>query len=243
MSVLEDLLGSLPEGGPVRSVLVGAHWTALCSRGCGLASTVLDDRPHGEVKVRDVGRLMDKTARELADLARSGCRLEASIGVAAVNALLEVDETAAVEVNAGQVLADKGRDKDVALIGHFPFIPALRQAARHLWVLELDPGEGEHPAEQAVDLVPRADVVAITGTALINHTLDALLGLCRPAALVMVLGASTPLSPVLFDHGVALLSGTRVVDEAAVLRTVGQGATFRQVEGVRLITLARGEGL
>jgi hypothetical protein len=38
------------------------------------------------------------------------------------------------------------------------------------------------------DLVPQADVVAITGTALINHTLDGLLALCRSDALVMVLG-------------------------------------------------------
>ena len=43
----------------------------------------------------------------------------------------------------------------------------------------------------------------------------------------MVLGPSTPLSPVLFDHGAPFISGTRVVDEAAVLRTVGQRATFQ----------------
>jgi hypothetical protein len=29
------------------------------------------------------------------------------------------------------------------------------------------------------------------------------------------------------------------MDEAAVLRTVGQGATFQQVEGVRLLTFRR----
>ncbi len=55
----------------------------------------------------------------------------------------------------------------------------------------------------------------------------------------MALGPSTPLSSVLFDHGTTLISGTRVVDEAVVLRTVGQGTTFQQVEGVRLLTLER----
>jgi uncharacterized protein (DUF4213/DUF364 family) len=82
-------------------------------------------------------------------------------------------------------------------------------------------------------------VVALTGSALINGTLDGLLSLCRPGALVMVLGPSTPLSPVLFDHGATFLSGARVVDEAAALRTIGQGATFQQVEGVRLLTLMK----
>jgi hypothetical protein len=93
------------------------------------------------------------------------------------------------------------------------------------------------PAESAAGVIPQADVVAITGTALINHTLDGLLALCRPDALVMVLGPSTPLSPVLFEHGATIISGARVVDEAAVMRTVAQGATFQQVEGVRLLTL------
>jgi hypothetical protein len=42
-----------------------------------------------------------------------------------------------------------------------------------------------------------------------------------------------------FEHGVSLISGSRVIDEAAVIRTVGQGATFQQVEGVRKLTLVR----
>jgi len=58
-----------------------------------------------------------------------------------------------------------------------------------------------------------------------------------------VLGPSTPLSPVLFDYGADLAFGRRVADEAALLRTVGQGATFRQVEGVRLLTLEGGRKL
>jgi uncharacterized protein (DUF4213/DUF364 family) len=57
----------------------------------------------------------------------------------------------------------------------------------------------------------------------------------------MVLGPSTPLSPVLFQYGATYISGTTVLDEAAVLRTVAQGASFPQVEGVRLLTLSRPE--
>ncbi|MEW6567629.1 MAG: DUF364 domain-containing protein [Chloroflexota bacterium] len=239
MSILEELMETLRGDAPVRAVLVGAHWTAVCSRNCGLASTLLDDKPHGEAQVRQAGRLTDLSAREMAALARSGCLLEASIGVAAINSLLDVDEERMVEVNAGEVLARHGQGKKVALVGHFPFIPALRQAASLLWVIEQHPAEGEYGAEAARELIPQADVVAMTGTTLINHTLDGLLALCRPQALVMLLGPSTPLSPVLFNHGVSLLSGVRVVDEEAVMRTVGQGATLRQVEGVRLLTMAR----
>lgn len=236
MNLLDDLLNSLNTNAPVRSILVGAHWTVVCTRRCGMASTLMSPHPHGHAQVREAGDLLKKSARELAELARSDELLEASIGVAAINSLLEVDESRAVEANASEVLAQRGRGKNVALVGHFPFIPQLRPSVGHLWVIEQNPAEGEYPAEAAADLLPRADVIALTGSALVNHTLDGLLALCSKQATVMILGPSTPLSPVLFDHGATIISGTRVVDEAAALRTVGQGASFRQVEGVKLLT-------
>jgi hypothetical protein len=239
VSILSELSASLKHDAPVRSVLVGAHWTAVCSRGCGLASTLLDDRPHGEAQVRMAGNLTGMSALQISELARSEGLLEASIGVAALNSLLEVDPAAGAAINAVDVLIERGAGKKIALVGHFPFIPSLRGAAGELWVLEQHPGTGEHPAEAASDLIPQADVVAITGTTLINHTLEGLLALCRPEALVMLLGPSTPLSPILFDHGVSILSGVRVVDETAARRTIAEGATFRQVQGVALLTLSR----
>jgi uncharacterized protein len=239
MSILSDLLRQLPEDAKVRSVTVGAHWTVVCSRHCGLASTVISDKPHGHARVREVGRLHLKTARQLAEYAQSDDPLEASIGVAAINSLLEVNPASAAELNAADVLVEKGRGRKVALVGHFPFIAALRGAAAELWVLERHPSEGECPADMADKLIPLADVVAVTGTALINHTLDHLMGLARAEALLLVLGPSTPLSSVLFDHGASLLSGAIVVDEAAAQRTIAQGAVLPQVEGLRLLTIAR----
>lgn len=241
MDILDDLLNHLLEDAPVRTVLVGVHWTVVCSRRAGMASTLMDKTAHGHSQVREVGGLHHKSARQLAEFARSDNLLEASLGVAALNSLLDVDESQAIELNAYRVLAEYGSGKNVALVGHFPFVSKLRSAVGQLWVLELRPGADDHPASDAADLIPQADVVAITSTALINHTLDGLLALCRPDARVMLLGPSTPLSPVLHQHGVQILSGSRVVDEAAVLRTVGQGANFQQVEGVRLLTFRRNE--
>jgi len=236
MKILDDLISKLPPDVPVREVLVGAHWTVVCSRYCGMAATLMGNHPHGHMQVRDVGNLHTKSTRELAEYAYSTDLLEASIGMAAINSLLEVDESLAVEINASEVLADRGSGKNVALIGHFPFIPQLRQAVGQLWVIEQRPAEDEYPAEDAPKLLPRADLVAITGSTLVNHTLDDLLEYVNPKSTVMILGPSTPLSPVLFEHGATIISGTRVIDEAAVLRTVGQGAVFRQVQGVRLLT-------
>jgi hypothetical protein len=241
VTILDELLDSLNYDAPVRAIWVGVHWTYVCSRYGGLASTLTGDSQHGHDSVREVGRLDEKSARQLAEYARSENPLEVSIGFAAINSLLDMDESRSVNINAAEVLAERGRGKNVALIGHFPFIPKLREAVGNLWVIEQRPAEGEYPAGAAADLLPQADLVAITGTALMNHTLDGLLALCRPDSTVMILGPSTPLSPVLFKHGATILSGSRVIDEAAALRTIGQAASFRQVEGVRLLTLSNPE--
>lgn len=240
-AIVDTLLSSLSRDAPVRQVLIGLHWTVVCSRHCGMAATLFSDQPHGDAPLPAIGHLHEKTVLELAQWARSPVLLEASIGVAAINSVLEVDDSAAVQINAAEVLAERGRGKKIALVGHFPFVPRLRQVTDHLWVIEQHPTEGDYPAEAASDLIPKADIVAITSSALINQTLDGLLALCHPSAWVMLLGPSTPLSPQLFQRGVSMLSGTRVIDEASVLRTVGQGASFRQVEGTKLLTMVRGK--
>ncbi len=111
MNILDDLLNKFDMGLPVRSVLVGAHWTVVCSRHCGMAATLTSNHPHGHVQVRDVGRLHQKSARELAELACSDELMEASIGVAAINSMLEMDESLAVEINASEVLANRGGER------------------------------------------------------------------------------------------------------------------------------------
>lgn len=239
MAILDDLLNNLEGDAPIRTILVGAHWTLVCSRRCGLAATLINGHPHGHAQVREAGRLHLKSARELAAYARSEFLLEASIGVAALNSLLEVDESQCVEENAYDILAREGHSRKVAVVGHFPFIPKLRPMVGRLWVIEQHPTEDEYPAEAAVELLPQADVVAITSSTLINHTLDNLLELCRPETLIMLLGPSTPLSPVLFAHGATILSGACVVDQAAAWRSIAQGASLRQMEGVKLVTMIK----
>jgi uncharacterized protein (DUF4213/DUF364 family) len=244
VNTIEALLGSLQADAPVRRVLVGAFWTVVVldtdPPRCGLASTLRGGTHEAGPPVPEAGRLLERSGRELTEWLRSSSALEASIGMAAFNALLEVDEAACVEVNAEQVILERGAGRRVVIVGHFPFVERVRRAAAECWVTELHPRPGDVPAERAGEILPQADVVALTGTSLINHTFDGLIRLCRPDAFVLVLGASAPLSPVLFEVGVDAVSGTLVTDPEQVQRSVGQGATFRQIKragGLRLLTL------
>ena len=243
MRTIETMLKSLQVDAPVSQVVVGAFWTAAVldtdPPRCGLASTLRPATHPAGPPVPRAGQLLERSGQELAALLRSSSTLEASIGMAAFNALLEVDEARCTEINAADVILERGAGRRVAIVGHFPFVERVRRAAAECWVVELHPRPGDLPAERATEVLPQADVVAITGTSLVNHTFDDLIGLCRPDAFVILLGGSAPLTPVLFGCNVDAVAGTRVVDVSAAVRTVGQGATFRQILGRRLLTMMR----
>jgi uncharacterized protein (DUF4213/DUF364 family) len=242
VSVLDDLQATLPaEDTVLRDVRVGPFWTVVwTARGAGLASTQRDAHtPHGHSLIRWAGDLLGHEVGELAGLVRSKSPMEAALGMAAVNALLDVDEAALTDRNAAEEICQRGAGKRVVIAGHFPFIPRVRRAVGHLDVLELDPGPGEIAAEAAAEVIPQADVVALTGTSLVNKTFEHLVQHCRPDAFVLVLGPTSPLSPVLFEYGVDLIAGTQIVDPLEAMRVAGQGAIFRQMRGVRLVTMSK----
>ncbi|MFC2048375.1 Rossmann-like domain-containing protein [Chloroflexota bacterium] len=240
MKIIDELLASLDYEASVGDIRQGPFQTAVLTRHCGLASTPHDSGPHHiRIPVNEAGLLMKRDVQTLACMAKSESQFEAAIGMATINSLIQIDERRCTELNAGDLLAKKGQGKRVAIIGHFPFITQLRSVTKELWVIEKKPQEGDLPEAEADKFLPQADVVGITGIAFTNHTLESLLGLCNPKAYVVILGDTTPLSPVLFDYSISALSGTRVIDPKTVLSCVSQGATFRQIRGVRLLTMER----
>lgn len=240
--ILKDILATLESDSEVSDIRTCVYWTAVTSSRCGLASTMAASIPPSKGhQVESAGNLLPSGARALAGLSLSDRILEAAIGIAAINSILPVNESLAVDLNAEEELRSRGEGKRVAIIGHFPFIKRLRETAGELWVFEL-PGRGrpgDMTGREIDTLLPRAEVVAISSTTLINHTLGGLLNLISPKAYRMMLGPSTPLSPVLFDYGFQALSGSIVIDRSRVLACIGQGANFRQVKGIRKITLHR----
>lgn len=242
MEIVNALLSTLDYQAAVREIRMGVHWTAVVTRNCGLASTphVYDHHHSGSPSpVKDAGNLLEKDALGLARMSRSESVLEAAIGMATINSLIEIEEARCIDLNARDLIEERGRDKRVAIVGHFPFVKRLRETAKKLWVIEQHPGESDLEESEAENIIPEADVVAITGSAFVNHTIESLLKLCHPEAFVIVLGPSTPLSPILFDYGIDVISGTKVIDSETVLRHVSQGVIFRQMKGVRLLTMKR----
>lgn len=240
MGVIEGLLSSLPaEPVPVRIVAVGVRWTAVASVGCGLAATCLPAEDGAARTLPEAGKYHLKSVQDLVQGLNSDNPLEASIGLAAYSSSLYPLSARSIEMNAFDLVAQLGAGKRVVMVGHFPQADWLQERVGSLKILEKRPRPGDYPAEAAPDLIPAADVVAITAMTILNRTIDGLLALCPPNARVVVLGPSAPLSPVLFDYGVDFISGSAVTDEAKVLLAVMQDGSIRSTQGTKKLILFR----
>ncbi len=243
MGILKELLSAADWSAPVRRVSLGCFFAAVSTRATGLASVLRPPRAlHRDDPMPLAGRLADLEPEDLGRLVLSDRPLEASVGLAALNSTWSPDLSRAQPINAAEILAERSQDRRVVVVGGFPFSKRLRKLARWVEVFELDPLPGSHerPADEVFDYLPAADVVVLSATTLMNRTFEPLAAALPKDAFVMMVGPSTPLHPLLFDWGLDALAGSVVTDEQACYRTLTQGATFRNLAGVRKWTLLRG---
>lgn len=235
MGIYDDLLSKVSDGIADR-VLTGPFITLVCSgEGCGLSTT---QYPEGELHtaqaINGAGELAEKPLSELGRLVYSDKPMERSLGMAAINAGLPAAGLDFTQKDGAELLAEKAEGKRLAVVGHFAFVDRIASRAESVSVLELNPREGDVPACRAAEVIHGSDVVAITGSAFSNRTMEGLLEMAR-GRWVMVVGPTTPLSPVLFDYGVDALAGSVVEDTELTFQQAGQGAIFKQLTGIRKV--------
>jgi uncharacterized protein (DUF4213/DUF364 family) len=226
MKLIDDLIAAVSRNNSsVNDVRVGVSWTGVLGKYCGLAKTYGIPVVHGNY-TRDMGRLTEKTTAKLAEYAKSWNLIEASIGVAAINSMIE--PKGKTGINALDIILEKARDKNVTMIGSFPLIPEIRSVARELWVLELDPfklnpKEGTIIETASDYVIPESDIIVITGSTLINKSMKRFLELASQGkAYTIILGPSTPMCEVLFDYGADMLAGVEITDPQKILLTISQ---------------------
>lgn len=179
------------------------------------------------------GELRGAPAATLVNDMWDGSAISRAVGIATLNALsatcwsLHPPAAYAIEqgVDALDIL-DLSDDQHVVVVGALaPFLKVLKRRGRPYRVLELDPSTLRPeelpfyvPADRAGVEVPRADVLVVTGTSLINDTLEDLLALARPDATVVVVGPTASMLPeAFFRRGVDVLGGVLVSDPDPLL--------------------------
>lgn len=161
-----------------------------------------------------------KSLRDMAALVKGDDPRECALGVAALNAYYNDEErlrtgparlfsAGGEEGDAFLQLLPEARGKRVAAVGHFSGVDQLYAPVCDFFVFEREPREGDLPEAAEEELLPTMDLVFITGMALTNKTLPHLLQLAAGCRVVLT-GPSLPLTDVLFDFGVNILSGLTV---------------------------------
>ena len=229
--IINEILESVNEplkGRTVEEVILGLGYTAvkLDDGSCGLAATLRDEIAECCSLVERAGQLSGGEAHSLGELALSTDVLESAVGLATINAVLnrDIKSNVAPPVEALEI----GKDNIVGIIGYIePLIEPVRQRCNKLYIFERRPPAKEFVYQDwaANVLLPQCDIAIISGTTLINKTIDHLLELCRGK--VAIIGPSTPLSPVLKKHGVSFAFGSIVKEPSKVLKILTQGGGMR----------------
>ena len=249
LDVLIKRYGFQLEDITIEDVRIGVFLTAvkLSNGGYGLASTQIKrGRPEYRRQTNDVIPFTplhikgQKISRLFFD-ARP-MRLGDSLQVAVLNALSSLVMTSKnyhiLEDKDPVDLLDLSEGKMITLVGAFQsYIRKLKTTAVKLQVLELKPDAFQSedrqyyvPASEAERVLPHSNAIIITGSATVNHSLDALLDLIPASATVAITGPSSSYIPdVLFEKGIDFIGATRITYPEKMMQMVGEGGSGRHL--------------
>jgi uncharacterized protein (DUF4213/DUF364 family) len=249
IAAIGDILGPDLADLTVERVVVGLFFTGVkLSNGvAGACATPIKTIPEAvccpssTMAMPFPGKMRGRPAAALAEEALSPHGIRRAVGIATLNALAEdcwrrrphpgvelltgVDAFDATKIGAGE---------RVVVVGAFvPFLKELKRLRQPFLVLEQDPAtlKGDElpffrPAEMAPEIVPQADVLLITGSTLVNATLEDLLALARPEARVTVVGPTVGMLPDAFlARGADILGSVRIAEPDAFLDLLAEGGS------------------
>ena len=235
MKLLQKLISEIPHT-LVEEVIIGVHSTLIKTElSCGIASTIKYCNPYENI--HNAGKLEELTLQKLAEYSLSHNLLEASIGMAAINCYYSQKILKYAEINAKDIILEKGINKNVGIIGHFPFLEKQRDKYKNCYIFEKQPQEGDLTEIDIPKYLPGVDVAAITATAITNHTFEDILKYLSKKSFNIMLGPSTPLAPILFNFGLDVISGSIVENYKVLKKYVMQATPTRHLKGLKMATI------
>lgn len=206
---------------------IGIGYTAvlLDDGSCGVSYTFRNELGPQCGLIEEAGDLAGTNCSQIIDWAMDLNLAKCAVGIACINAVLQRGLEGFCTGNALEHIDFRPGDT-VGMIGYFkPVLDRVEGKAKDIYIFERNITDGGLMPDWAEDIyLPKCDVVIITGTTLLNKTLDGILEKCEKAREVVIMGPTTSLCPEVYrDHGVTLLAGVRVVDAQRVLKVAGEG--------------------
>ena len=249
IAAIEAVLGPELDEIAVERVVVGLFFTGvkLDSGSVGTCATPIKTIPEAvccpssAMAMPFPGKLRGRRAADLARDAFSAHGIRRAVGIAAVNALADHcwrrRPHPGVELRSGIDAFDatdiRPGDK-VAVVGAFvPFLKELKRRRQPFLVLEQDPATLKpdelpffRPPERAAEVLSEADVALITGSTLVNNTLEDLLAMIRPEARVTIVGPTVGMLPDAFlTRGADVLGCVSISEPDAFLDLLAEGGS------------------
>jgi uncharacterized protein (DUF4213/DUF364 family) len=247
--ILEERLGERMDDVTVERVVVGVFFAGvkLSTGHGGICATPIKSIPEAVCcpssaqAMPHSGRLRERSIRAYVADALGDRPMRKALGIAVVSALSalanDVCPQPGYTVTRGVDAVDLlplSESGNVVIVGALtPYLRALKQVGQPFRVIEMDPRTLKPdelpffvPVEETDRVVPWADTLIITGTTLINGTIEHLLELARPEATVVVLGPTVSILPdALFSRGVDISGGDMVTDPDRLLDILAEGGS------------------
>lgn len=215
--VLKEAQSSL-QGKRVRDLVIGISLLAveLHDSNIGVSYVLREDLLSG-CSIFPYGQeVLGERASEIAEWSLEGHdSLQRSIGIAVLGAASREKRLKDIEDSTdpfGMTLKDSDR---VGMIGFIGLIAKMIEG-RVKELIVFDKGGSKCggvntdvlPIEQQMNVLPTCDIVVLSGTTMINGSIDHLLNMCTNAREVVMIGPSTPMFPEAFlDTKVTVLAG------------------------------------
>ncbi len=239
--LIESLKKELDDvsGVKVEDVRVGIVYTGvLISTGHGgLAYTPIHEYS-GCPSLSIAGEISGSPASEVMMMTLSRNLIEASIGIATINALsqlaFEIHPERFIFSNVDVLDLIRRGDK-VSMIGYFgPLIPSILKKAGEVYVFEKRRVGDNRVRFVSPSEMPRitgsSDVILISGSTLVNKTINEILRFSEGAREIVLLGPTASVIPhPLFERGVTAVMGVRIKDPRAMLKVISEAGGTQQI--------------
>ena len=255
-SVIAETIDIITERSPtplkemwIDDLVIGIFFTGvkLSTGHSGVAFTPIGEIPEAvccpttAARMPQAGNLKGSPVSEILKYSLDSNVLKSAIGIATLNALTQWI-VGSQKKGKYQIIQDKdGFDlleiqphETVSLIGAFgPYIRRLKMMENPFFIIEKNPqtlrtDEIKYfkSESEMASALGRSNVVIITGTAIVNHSIDLILSSITEEKRTAIIGPTASMIPdAFFKRGVGMMAGVRILNPHLMVNILKQGGS------------------
>jgi len=255
-SVIDETIEIIKEKSPlplkeirVEDLVIGVFFTGvkLSSSHGGCAFTPVGEIPEAvccptsAARMPQAGALEGRPVSEILNYALDRNVLKSAIGVATLNALTQLIIDSEKDGDYQIVKNEDGFDllkiephETVSLVGAFgPYIRRLKTMGNSFFIIEKNPQTLRSdeiryfkPEPEMRSAIEKSNVLIITGTAIVNHTIDSIISLINNYKRTAIIGPTASMIPdAFFKRGVNIMAGVRITNSDEMIKILKQGGS------------------